>query len=242
MSQFPFLMNNQSLVGNGKAICFFNQDENYEVGTPDDSQLNNDSQIDVLLGDMLNSTQDQAVLQNDGHSQANTSTLSQLCHNTSIHHHPPNNPIIEDYKPFNLDAVLPSSFTFQMALSCICDHHRTDIKLFNKINQLIQQHSIGQQLSFLTDNLTNRLSFVKKLATSFKMETLKHEGVNVSLALGGDAIMAVFDIEAQILSLLIDESIMQQDNIANGYDNRVMKKLNFRVGVGRLKFSESWQS
>jgi hypothetical protein len=83
MSQFPFLMNNQSLVGNKKAICFFNQDDNYEIGNPDDTQLNDDFQTDILLGDMLNSTQDQAVLQNDGHSQVNTSTLSQLCNNTS---------------------------------------------------------------------------------------------------------------------------------------------------------------
>jgi hypothetical protein len=94
-------MNNQSSVGNKKAIYFSNQDDNYEEGNPDDTQLNDDLQIDVLLGDMLNSTQDQAVLQNDGHSQGNTSTLSQLCHNTSIHHHPSKYPIIEASKPFN---------------------------------------------------------------------------------------------------------------------------------------------
>jgi hypothetical protein len=42
MSQCPFLMNNQFLVGNEKAICFSNQDDNFEVGSPDDTQLNND--------------------------------------------------------------------------------------------------------------------------------------------------------------------------------------------------------
>jgi hypothetical protein len=133
-----------------------------------DTQLNNDLQIDILHDDMLNSTQDQAVLQNDGHSQVNTSTLSQLCHNTSTDHHLSNNPIMEATKPFNLDAGLPSCFTLQMVLSCICDRHRTDMKLFNKINQLIQQHSIGQQLSFVADNFTNRLSFVEKLGTSLR--------------------------------------------------------------------------
>ncbi len=162
MSQFPFLINNRSLGGNKKAIYFSNQDDNFEVGNPDDTHLNDDLQIDVLLSDMLNSTQDQAVLQNDGHSQVDTSTLSQLSNNTSILHHPSIHPIIESSKPFNLDAGLPSCVTFQMALACICDCHRTDMKLFNKVNQLIQQHSIGQQLSFLSDNLTNRLSFVKK--------------------------------------------------------------------------------
>jgi hypothetical protein len=56
MSQFPFLMNNHSIVGDKKAICFSNQDNNIKVGNPDDTQLNNDLQIDVLLGDMLNFT------------------------------------------------------------------------------------------------------------------------------------------------------------------------------------------
>jgi hypothetical protein len=70
----------------------------------------------------------------------------------------------------------------------------------------------------LSENLTNRLSFVKKHGTSFKKDTLKHEDVNVPLALGGNATTAVFYLEAQILSLLLDESIMQQDNFANGYD------------------------
>jgi hypothetical protein len=149
VSQFPFLMNNQSLLGNKKAICFSNQDDNYEVGNPDDTQLNNDLQIDVLCCGILNCTQDQAVLQNDGYSQVNTSKLSQLCHNTSIHHHPSCIPIVEASKPFNVDAGLPSWFTFQMALACICDHHRTDMKLLNKINQLILRHFIGWQLSFI---------------------------------------------------------------------------------------------
>jgi hypothetical protein len=116
VSQFPFLMNNQSLVGNKTAICFSNQDDNYEVGNPDDTQLNNDLQIDVLLGNMLNSTQDQAVLKNDGHSQVSTSKFSQLCHSTSIHHHPSKHPIIEASKPSNLDARLPNLLAYVLVI------------------------------------------------------------------------------------------------------------------------------
>ncbi len=86
-----------------------------------------------------------------------------------------------------------------MELASICDHHRTDMKLFNEVNLLIKQHSIGRQLSFLSDNLTNRLSFVKNLGKSLKTNTLLHEDVNVPLALDGNAITAVFDLEAQIL-------------------------------------------
>jgi hypothetical protein len=38
----------------------------------------------------------------------------------------------------------------------------------------------------------------------------------VSLSLDGSAIVAVFDLKAMILSLLLDESIMHPDNIADG--------------------------
>jgi hypothetical protein len=115
MSQFPFLMNNQSLVGHKNAVCFSNQDNNFQAGNPDDIKLNDDSKIVILLGDMLNSTQDQ---DNDGHSQLDTPTLSQLSNrNSSILHHPSIHPIIEASKPFNLDARLPSCFIFQMELA-----------------------------------------------------------------------------------------------------------------------------
>jgi hypothetical protein len=72
-------MNNQSLVGHKNAVCFSNQEDNFEAGYPDDIELNDDLQIDILLGDMLNSTQDQ---DNDGHSQLDTPTLSQLSNRT----------------------------------------------------------------------------------------------------------------------------------------------------------------
>ncbi len=105
-----------------------------------------------------------------------------------------------------------------MELARICDHHRTDMKLFNEINQLIKQHSIGRQLSFSTDNLTTKLSFIKNLGTNLKTERLKHEDVKVLLAVGGNAITAVFNLEAQILSLLLDDSLLHPDNITDQYD------------------------
>ena len=80
------------------------------------------------------------------------------------------------------------------------------------------------KLSFSSDNLTNRNRFVQKLGTSFRTETLKHKDVEVPLELGGYAVTPVFDLDAQIMSLLLDDSLMHQDNIAEGYDIFTGKK------------------
>ncbi len=83
--------------------------------------------------------------------------------------------------------------------------------------------------------------FLKKLETSFKMGTLTHEDENVPLALGGNAIMAVFDVEAQILSLLIDESIMQRDNIADGYDIFTGKATGPNLNYREIHTVDAWE-
>jgi hypothetical protein len=75
--------------------------------------------------------------------------------------------------PFDLVDGLPSSITFQVALAGICDHHQADLKLFDEVNQLIQQYPIGRHLSFSADNLTNRISSVKILGKNLKTQTLK---------------------------------------------------------------------
>ncbi len=64
-----------------------------------------------------------------------------------------------------------------MELARVCDRHRTNMKLFTEVNQLIKKHSIGRELSFLSDNLANRNRFVKKLGTCFQTKTLKHKDV-----------------------------------------------------------------
>jgi hypothetical protein len=75
------------------------------------------------------------------------------------------------------------------------------------------------------------------------MDTLKHEDVNVPLALRGNAITSVFNLEAQILSLLMDESIMQQDNIADGYDIFTGKATDLsNLHYGEIHTGDAWES
>ncbi len=90
MTQFPFLMNNQHLVGYKNEVCFSNQDNHFKAGNPDQTQFNDNYQIDILLSDILNSAQDQNVLPNvHGNSQLDTPMLSPQCtRNSSMLHHP----------------------------------------------------------------------------------------------------------------------------------------------------------
>ena len=205
MSQFPFLVNNRSLVDHENEVCFSNPLEygDVEIGNADDAQHSGTANSNEVA-DVIN-------------------TLA-LSHSSRLYH-PSIEPITEATKPFNIDAALPSCFTFQMELARICHHHRTDLKLLTEVNQLIKKHSIGRQLSFLSENLTNRNRFVQKLGTCFQTKTLKHKDVNVPLELEGYAVTPVFDLEAQIMSLLLDESLMHPDNLAEGYDIFTGKRL-----------------
>jgi hypothetical protein len=175
----------------------------------------------------------------------NTLALSQQISNdndnSSRLHHPSIEPITEATKPFNIDAPLPSSFTFQMELARICDRHRTDLKLFTEVNQLIKKHSIGRELRFSSDNLTNRNRFVQQLGTCFETESLKHKDVNVPLELGGYAVTPVFDLEAQIMSLLLDESLMHPDNLAEGYDIFTGKATGPCLHYGEIHTGDAWE-
>ena len=236
MSQFPFLAKNRSLVGHENDVCFSNNNpsdhDELEIGNPDDTQLfDHDSEI-------INSAGVTRPLQE-------LLTLSQLSknnnNNSSLIHHPSIEPMIEATKPFILNASLPSCDIFQMELARLCNRHRTDLKLFNEVNQLIKQHAIGRELSFSSENLTNRNKFVHKLGTRFQTETLKHKDVEVPLELGGYAVTPVFDLEAQILSLLLDDSLMQPDNFADDYDIFTGKATGPNLHYGEIHTGDAWE-
>jgi hypothetical protein len=59
---------------------------------------------------------------------------------------------------------------------------------------------------------------VKKIGRNVQTEQLKQKGVVVSLATGGSATVVVFNLEAMIMSLLLDKSIMHPYVIVPGYN------------------------
>jgi hypothetical protein len=57
---------------------------------------------------------------------------------------------------------------------------------------------------------------MKKLEKSLEVSKLKHNDVEVKLSSGGVASVAVFDLKAMILSLLMDKRLMTEENFADG--------------------------
>jgi hypothetical protein len=68
------------------------------------------------------------------------------------------------------------------------------------------------------DTLQKRNLFLKKKERNLSTTILKSKDILVNLKGGGQANVAVFNLEAMILSLVLDENLMHPDNIAEGYD------------------------
>jgi hypothetical protein len=221
-------MAHRNIVGDTNEVCFSNFDEHFELDNPDEL-FSNENQINIM-----NSADFQSALVNDQIIPDNTAVPSDI-------HHPSIQPTSEASKPFNLDVGMPSCSVFQVQLASICNRHRTDMKLFDEINQLIKNHSIGRKLSFSSDNLSTRQGFVKSIGKSLKTERLQHTDVTVPLALGGSAITAVFDLEAQILSLLLDDSLMHPDNLADQYDIFTGKATGPNLHYGEIHTGDFWE-
>jgi hypothetical protein len=115
------------------------------------------------------------------------------------------------------------------------------LKLQDEIIALIQQHSSGRELAFSSDNLQNRSAFVKTLGNNFQMDTLKHKDVVVPGAKDGSNSVTVFSLEAMILSLLLDDSIMHPDNIAEGYDLLTGKSTGPNDHYGEIHTGDAWE-
>ncbi len=63
----------------------------------------------------------------------------------------------------------------------------------------------------------------------------------VPLAIGGNAITAVFNLEAQILSLLLDDSLMHPDNIADQYDIFTGIATGPNLHYGEIHTGDAWE-
>ena len=67
-------------------------------------------------------------------------------------------------------------------------------------------------------NPSLRHQFIRKVKESFKTTGLKPKHENVTLLDSSKATLSLFDIEYMILSLLTDESLIQDKNITEGYN------------------------
>ena len=120
--------------------------------------------------------------------------------------------------PYRAQVGLPKSYCFQIELANILGRHRTDLKLYDEIVDLVKNHSDGNHLKFSSFALKNREHFITALERSFDSSRMKPKDIDVELASGGKVTVSVFDLEAMILSLLHNESLMNEENLVRGYD------------------------
>ena len=121
--------------------------------------------------------------------------------------------------PFQKNVPLTNgSFSFQIDLMDLLQRHKADLKLHDEIINLMDSYFRSGKLDSNDMNLLSRQRFIKKVEESFKTTGLKPIHENVTLSDGSKATISLFDIEYMILSLLTDESLMQDKNIAEGYN------------------------
>ena len=209
----------------------------------DDTDINYAYQLGNYLDDNSHMNNDffEGNADSDGYSQG------------SIDHHdvqdlsdsayPSTRPSISNGVPYNKNAVFPPSYQFQIELQTILDRHRIPLKVHDEIVGLLKCHSNTRDntLPFSTDLLLTRNHFLSKLEKSLDVSKLKHKDVEVRLSSGGTASVAVYDLEAMIMSLLTDERLMKKENIADGYDLFTGKSVGEVLHLGDIHTGEAWE-
>ncbi len=101
-------------------------------------------------------------------------------------------------------------FPLFQSTESILTYTTKSFKLSNSIHQI--------RIYIFLDTLQNRNLFLKKNWEKSHYQNIETKGLLVNLKGGGQANVAVFNLEAMILSLVLDENLIHPSNIAEGYD------------------------
>jgi hypothetical protein len=119
--------------------------------------------------------------------------------------------------PYNPNCSLHPSYQYQLDLLSTLSKHRIDLNVHDEIIHLIKQLSSNQKLHFSSDTLQNRHVFLKKIERNLSTKIFKPKDIIVNLKGGGQSNVAIFNLEAMILSLVLDDNLMHSDNITEEY-------------------------
>ena len=97
-------------------------------------------------------------------------------------------------------------------------NHKTDMKVFDEVVDLVNDYTQSGRLSMESPPLTHRAAFLNAIEKQFESTPMKPKHVNVRLEDGQSATVSLFDVEAMILSLIMDDDLMNDSNIADGYN------------------------
>ena len=96
-------------------------------------------------------------------------------------------------------------------------------------------------MSFSPGCLKNCGPFIQSMEEIFHTSTMKPNDVTVDLASGGKATVSIFNVEAMILSLLHNETLLKQENIARDYNIFTGKPTKQTIHYGEIHTGDEWE-
>ena len=139
---------------------------------------------------------------------------------------------------------IEGSYRFQIELMDILQRHNTDLGIHDEIINLLDGYLRYGRINATCPNLCSRKKFISTVEADFKTRGMKPRHINVPLSDGSNATVSVFDIEHMILSLITDESLMNEENLAEGYDiftGKVEKNNPKNKKYGEIHTGDSWK-
>jgi hypothetical protein len=142
--------------------------------------------------------------------------------------------------PCNPNCSLSPSYHFQLDLlplfqntELILTYMTKSFKLSNSIHQIRSYTFLW--ILYKTESLS------KKIERNLNTKILKPKDILVKLKGEGQANVAVFNLEAMILSLVLDENLMHPNNIAEGYDIFAGKGSEPDDFYGEIHTGDAWE-
>ncbi len=143
--------------------------------------------------------------------------------------------------PYDLNCSLPLSYQLQLDLLSTLSKHKIDLNLHEKSFMLSNSIHQIRCYTFSLDTLKKRNLFLKKIVRNLSTTILKPKDILVNLKGGGQANVAVFNLEAMILSLVLDENLMHPNNIAEEYDIFTGKGSQPDDVYGEIHTGDAWE-
>ena len=120
--------------------------------------------------------------------------------------------------PFKKNVPIPGNVSFQIELMEILQRHKTDVKLHDEIINLLDHYLTAGKIDPTNKNFSSRKKFIRKIGRDFSTTVMKPKHIPITLEGGSKATISLLDTKFMILSLLTDDFLMQDENLAPGYD------------------------
>ena len=173
-------------------------------------------------------------LQNNSSDERSTESMNEISDDTGIRK-----------IPFSKDvSVNNGGYSFQIELMDILQRHKTDLKMHDEIVSLLDDYLRNGKLNADQPGLRTRKNFIAKVQKDFNTTGLKPKHKLVELSDGSKATVSLFHIEFMILSLLTDDSLMKDENLAEGYDiftGKVDKDHPHNKNYGEVHTGDAWK-